>query len=33
MQYKISDLIALLGCEVKGDLSLEYISGLAPFSS
>lgn len=31
MQYKISDLITLLGCEVKGDLSLEYISGLAPF--
>lgn len=31
MKYKISDLITLLGCEVKGDLSLEYISGLAPF--
>ena len=31
MQYKIKDLITLLGCEVKGDLSLEYISGLAPF--
>lgn len=31
MQYKISKLITLLGCEVKGALSLEYISGLAPF--
>lgn len=31
MQYKISDLITLLDCEVKGDLSFECISGLAPF--
>ena len=31
MNYKLVDLIALLGCEVKGDLSLENISGLAPF--
>lgn len=31
MNYKLVDLIALLGCEVKGDLSLESISGLAPF--
>lgn len=30
MAYKISDLANLLGCEVKGDLSLE-VSGLAPF--
>ena len=31
MNYKLADLITLLGCEVKGDLSLENISGLAPF--
>ncbi|WP_286033533.1 UDP-3-O-(3-hydroxymyristoyl)glucosamine N-acyltransferase [Fusobacterium necrogenes] len=31
MRYHINDLINLLGCEIKGDLSLEYISGLAPF--
>lgn len=31
MKYHINDLINLLGCEIKGDLSLEYISGLAPF--
>ncbi|MBC2856587.1 MAG: UDP-3-O-(3-hydroxymyristoyl)glucosamine N-acyltransferase [Cetobacterium sp.] len=30
MAYKISDLANLLGCQVKGDLSLE-VSGLAPF--
>ena len=30
MSYKINDLAKLLGCEVKGDLSLE-VSGLAPF--
>ncbi|SJZ34964.1 UDP-3-O-[3-hydroxymyristoyl] glucosamine N-acyltransferase [Cetobacterium ceti] len=30
MSYKISDLANLLGCEIKGDLSLE-VSGLAPF--
>lgn len=31
MKYSLKDLITLLGCEVKGDLSLEYVSGLAPF--
>lgn len=31
MKYSINDLINLLGCEIKGDLSLEYVSGLAPF--
>ena len=31
MKYSIKDLVNLLGCEIKGDLSLEYVSGLAPF--
>lgn len=31
MKYNINDLVNLLGCEIKGDLSLEYVSGLAPF--
>lgn len=31
MNYKLIDLINLLNCEIKGDLSTEYISGLAPF--
>lgn len=31
MSYKISDLVNLLDCEIKGDLSTEKISGLAPF--
>lgn len=30
MKYKINEIASLLGCEVKGDISLE-ISGLAPF--
>ena len=31
MSYNINELVNLLGCEIKGDLSLEYVSGLAPF--
>lgn len=31
MKYSINELVNLLGCEIKGDLSLEYVSGLAPF--
>lgn len=31
MKYELKKLIELLDCEVKGDLSLEYISGLSPF--
>lgn len=31
MKYSIKDLVNLLECEIKGDLSLEYVSGLAPF--
>ena len=30
-RYHINDLINLIGCEIKGDLSLEYISVLAHF--
>lgn len=31
MRYNINELVNLLGCEIKGDLSLESVSGLAPF--
>ncbi|MGL4392283.1 MAG: LpxD N-terminal domain-containing protein, partial [Fusobacteriaceae bacterium] len=31
MDYKLLDLINLLRCELKGDVSHERISGLAPF--
>ncbi|MGL5049526.1 MAG: UDP-3-O-(3-hydroxymyristoyl)glucosamine N-acyltransferase [Fusobacteriaceae bacterium] len=31
MSYRILDLINLLDCEIKGDLSTEKVSGLAPF--
>ena len=31
MKYSINELVNLLKCEIKGDLSLEYVSGLAPF--
>lgn len=31
MRYSIKTLVELLNCEVKGALSLEYVSGLAPF--
>lgn len=31
MSYKIIDLVNLLGCEVKGDISSEVSSGLTPF--
>ena len=31
MKYSIKDLVSLLGCEIKGDLSLGHVSGLAPF--
>ena len=31
MDYKVSDLVALLDCEIKGVLRLERISNLAPF--
>ena len=31
MSYNLIDLVSLLGCEVKGDISTETISGLAPF--
>ncbi|MGL4687743.1 MAG: LpxD N-terminal domain-containing protein, partial [Fusobacteriaceae bacterium] len=31
MEYKLIELITLLDCETKGDLSQETISGLAPF--
>lgn len=31
MKYNINELVNLLKCEIKGDLSLEYVSGLAPF--
>lgn len=29
--YKLSDLQKLLGCEIKGDLTREMVSGLTPF--
>lgn len=31
MSYNLIDLVSLLGCETKGDISTETISGLTPF--
>ncbi|WP_429190043.1 UDP-3-O-(3-hydroxymyristoyl)glucosamine N-acyltransferase [Fusobacterium sp. PH5-44] len=31
MSYKIADLVAILNCEIRGELSSDTISGLTPF--